>query len=500
GLREVTAARLEPGDVPEDEAARRIALAAAGPGLRVAEAFTGRCNLYAEQAGLARIDRASVDAVNAIDESLTIATLAESEPVAPRQMLATVKIIPFAAPEAAVARAEALLRAGPPAVALAPFRPHRAGLIQTRLDGTKPTVLDKTVAVTRARLEARGSVLARELRCEHTIEALAQAIRTLAADGLAPILIVSASATTDRRDVLPAGVVAAGGAVEHFGMPVDPGNLIVVGQVGAVPAIGLPGCARSPKRNGFDFVLDRLLAGIEVGRGGIVAMGVGGLLTEIATRPQPREAAADAETQAPHAPRIAAIVLAAGRSTRMGQRNKLLEEIDGRPLVARVVDRVLQSQARPVVVVTGHQGERVRAALAGREVTLVDNPDFAAGLSTSLRRGLAALPAEIDGAAICLGDMPETSGGEIDRLIAAFAPGDGRAICVPTHDSRRGNPVLWSRRFFAAMSALGGDVGAKALLDDYADQVCEVAMGGAGVLVDLDTPEALAAFRSRSRA
>ncbi|MSO93056.1 MAG: nucleotidyltransferase family protein [Rhodospirillales bacterium] len=170
----------------------------------------------------------------------------------------------------------------------------------------------------------------------------------------------------------------------------------------------------------------------------------------------------------------------------MGGRNKLLMDVEGRPMVARVVAAVRASRARPVIVVTGHEADRVRAALEDTAVSFAPNPDYRAGMSTSLRAGIAAVPADADGAIICLADMPDVTSAHIDRLIQAFDPAESRAICVPTHKGRRGNPVLWARKFFSEMQALTGDTGARALLKTHAEFVAEVAMGDAGVLFDVD--------------
>jgi len=194
--------------------------------------------------------------------------------------------------------------------------------------------------------------------------------------------------------------------------------------------------------------------------------------------------------------RIAGLVLAAGRSTRMGGPNKLLEEINGKPLVRIVAEQALASRASPVIVVTGHQRERVERALAGLPVTVVHNPDFADGLSTSLKAGIKAVPPDADGAIVTLGDMPQVSAKLIDRLIAAFDPERGALVVIPTIDGKRGNPVLWARRFFPDLLAVEGDIGARHLIAGYAEAVAEVAIEDAAALTDIDTPEALIAVRA----
>jgi molybdenum cofactor cytidylyltransferase len=244
-------------------------------------------------------------------------------------------------------------------------------------------------------------------------------------------------------------------------------------------------------------VLERRLAGLPVGRAELQAMGVGGLLKEIATRPQPRDGEAG-EDSARREKRIACIVLAAGRSSRMGPRNKLLEDLGGRPIVRRTVEAALASRTRPVVVVTGYMGEAIAGALAGLDVKIVNNPDFATGMASSLKAGIAALPGGLDGTIVALGDMPEVGPAHLDRMIAAFEPKEGRSIIVPVHGGRRGNPVLWSAELFAEMSGLTGDVGARQVIAEHADSVVELDLGTRGVLVDVDTPEALAEVRGRT--
>jgi len=504
GVSTIVAARLDADDIHEDEAAATLARALAGEGIEVTAPFTGRCNHFAREAGLAVIDHERIDALNEADESVTVATLAPFARVEPRQMVATVKIIPYAAPRTAVARAlEVAKAANRPLVSVAPFKAMKAGLVQTRLPGTRDKVLDKAVGTTTKRLTSLGSTLVGERRVDHDAAAIAGALQELKGEGCDIFLIAGASAIVDRDDVVPGGIEGAGGEVIHFGMPVDPGNLLLTATLDGKPVLGLPGCAKSPKYNGFDMVLERLAAGLAVGRAEIVRMGAGGLLAEIASRPQPRDDGDD-EAGPQQAPRVAVLLLAAGRSTRMGGPNKMLADAEGQPLVVHAVRAALASQAVEIVVVLGHMAAEVKTAVetsipARPRLRFVTNPDFAEGLSTSVRTGIAALGKDIDAAIVQLGDMPGVGAPLLDRLMAAFSPVEGRTICVPTVGGKRGNPVLWARRFFPEMARLSGDSGAKHLIGEHADLVCEVEMTGEAAVTDIDTPEALAAWRARSK-
>jgi molybdenum cofactor cytidylyltransferase len=492
GKESVVAARLEPGDVGENDAADRVATALVCPGVNASPAFTGRANFYASTGGLCLIDREAVDRFNLVDESITVATIEPGTVVEPKQMVATVKIIPFAVrPEsldACIAAAKGTL------FEVVPFKPHRVALIQTTLAGLKASILDKTVETTRHRLEESGSTLDWERRCAHDQAELAPLIDASIAGGATLVLVAGASAILDRRDVIPAAVAALGGTIEHFGMPVDPGNLLLMARLRGVSVLGLPGCARSPKVNGFDWVLRRVLAGLPVGAAVIRRMGVGGLLTEIPSRPSPRAEAGGppASVAVPRQAHIAGLVLAAGRSSRMGALNKLLIAIDGKPMVRYAVEAALAARLSPVYVVIGHQGDEVKKALEGLVVTFVNNAEYTSGIASSIRRGLAVLSRDSDGVLVALADMPLVTAAEITRLVNAFNPVEGRAIIVPARHGKRGNPVLWGRRFFGEMKALEGDAGARSLMAAYPEAITEVEMTADGVLTDIDTPQALA--------
>lgn len=492
GYEHVTIARLEPGDITEQDAAAALGDLLQSPGLYRSPVVNGRVNLFASVPGLLRIDREAVTRLNLSSEAVALATLADYSPVAKDDMVATLKIIPFAVPNDTLARAEHCITETP-LLRIRPFRPLRAGLIVTLLPQLKPATIAGTVEVTAGRIAAHGGTMLPHLELPHEEAAIAGGIRRLLGAKAELLLIAGASAVTDRQDVAPQAIRLAGGAVSHFGMPVDPGNLICFGNVGDVPALILPGCARSKALNGIDWVLDRVFAGEPLSEAEIAAMGAGGLLKEAESRPAPRalRAAPGIGRSPASPPRFAALVLAAGSSTRMG-RNKLLALLpDGRPMIAHTVDNILATEARPVIVVTGHQDRELRNALGGRPVRFLHAPDHARGLSASLKAGIAAIASDIAGVLICLGDMPLVAPETLHSLLAGFDPEAGHEIIVPVFDGQRGNPILWGRRFFPELQRLSGDAGARQILPEHAGVIAEIPAPDT-VLRDFDTPEMLA--------
>lgn len=494
GYRETTLVRLEPDDISEDTAAQRIADAVvADATVSLGAAGTGRVNIYAAVRGLFVLPSDHLNAINAVDEAVTLSTIQPFASVEPGQLVATVKIIPFAVHQDTLSACEAAARKLKGVFRIAEYRPQKIGLLQTTLANIPENLVIKGEEVTEARLIAMGLSLDETLVCPHEEPAIRESLETLSNRGCDIAFVLGASAVADRRDVVPSAITASGGHIEQLGMPVDPGNLTFLAHIGGMSVVGLPGSARSPRTHGSDWIVQRLVAGLRVTSQDIRAMGVGGLLKEIPGRPMPRtEASPPKEEKINTALNVAAVVLAAGQSRRMGKQNKLLAEIDGIPMVVRTVNAIRQSTVSSITVVLGHEATAVEALLTDRDLRFVQNPDFAEGLSTSLKRGLSAMPADVDAALICLGDMPRISSVEIERLIGAFAPSEGHVICVPTHNGKRGNPVLLGRRFFAEIQDIGGDVGAKYLIGAYPDLVHEVEMADDAVLLDIDTPEALA--------
>lgn len=402
GINRVTGARLDEGDVGEDFAAGLLTQALAGSGTTANAAFTGRCNLFAAERGLLVYDRDRLDRLNLVDEAITVAAAPAFEVVAARQMVATIKIIPFGVDRRTVEACAAFASMGGaamggPLFSVRPFRPLSAILIQTTLPGFRDRVLDATAAVTRARIEALGGTIASELRCPHEVGPLERTIAKALTQPGDLLLIAGASATVDRRDVVPAAILRAGGTLDHFGMPVDPGNLLLLAHCDAVPVVNLPGCGRSPKPNGLDWVLRRLAAGVAIKPGDMMRMGAGGLLKELGSRPREAWAPAALAREA----RVAGLVVATDAAA-----------------TARAVEAALAAGLDPLMVVGGDA--ELEEALPPCEVHLVTG-DLAAAL--------AALPEEIDAALI----LPAGAAAD-PRLLAemakAFDPDEGRAIVL----------------------------------------------------------------------
>ncbi|MBI5790126.1 MAG: NTP transferase domain-containing protein [Rhodocyclales bacterium] len=495
GHRRIYGARLAAGDLTEDAAAAAVAALLQADGIVARKAYTGRCNLHATQRGLVTVDAGIIDRINAIDEAVTVATLAPLSAVRAGAVVATVKVIPLAVGQTVIDRCASEAGRGV-ALGLHPFAQKRAALIVSEQAGDPEKNYASAVTSSRRRIEDLGSHLGLVQRCAHRRDAVALALRESLAAGCDLLMIAGATVPKDRADTIPSAIVAAGGEIVHFGMPVEPGNMLLLARIGAVPVIILPGCARSRKTNGLDWVLQRMLAGLPMGAAEIKAMGVGGLIRSAPEAEEDPDAVEPAPQRVAAGRRIAALVLAAGSSRRMAGSNKLLQPVAGVPMVRRAANAALASRSVAMVVVTGHAADAVRASLVGLDLEFAHNADHESGMASTLRAGLRALPADTDAVVVVLGDMPFVSAAHIDRLIAAFDPARGN-IVVPMKDGRRGNPIVWPRAFFDEMQQVQGDVGARELLQRHADRVDVVAFDDDAIFADVDTPEALRALEPR---
>lgn len=476
GITHVTAAILEADDVSEADTANALGAHLCGAHSRATQPVAGRVNLVAEVNGVVHFPLDAINRINEIDEAITVATVVNYTACRAGDLIATIKIIPYAASKKSL---EAVLVEGQScSIGVRPFANKSCGLILTETPGFKPSLLEKGKRRVVQSLALLDMELETSLVVPHRADAVEQAIRQMDCD---MILILGASATSDRRDVVPAALLAAGGEILRFGMPVDPGNLLLLGQLGERDIIGLPGCARAPALNGADWVLQRLAADIKVTSKDIAKMGEGGLLKEVPQRTQPRIKTVKKQ------PKVSAILLAAGQSIRMGGQNKLLRELEGKPLLRRSAETLLGSTIDECIVMVPSDMPDYYELLADLPVRLVEVKDAAEGMSRSIRAGIQACRHNADGALLCFADMPDITPQHIDKIVGTYLDAGGEIVVVPLdRHGRRGHPVLFDQRFFESLCDLSGDRGARDLLKSAPEFIRELQLDSA-VTRDLDT-------------
>lgn len=497
GIDDIIVARLEDGDLGEDAAADMIAKAMMPANVRLSVAATGRVNIYATQRGLLRVDRLRLRDINMVDEGITLSTVQHNQLVEAGDLIATLKIIPYSVAETAVATVIGL-GAGEPVISFHALRPRSFGLIQTRIPGMADKILKATEQTAKQRLNQLGCALVDSRVVAHEAAAINQAITASRANGPAVMLIAGGSAIADRRDEVPMGVIAAGGRIDHFGLPVDPGNLLMLSHIDEMPVIGMPGCARSIKMNGFDWILHLLLADLRIDAAEIADMAAGGLLMEIVSRPLPRRMV---ERRQISNATIGGVILAAGQSQRMGAQNKLLAEIDGVPIIRRTAQALLDGGLNDLVIVTGHEHRLVAAALDDLPVTCIYNDEYQSGQASSVACGVRHHQNGSHAAVlIALGDMPLVRPELIAVLLRDHSslPDATDRITLPVFDGRRGNPVIWGRGFFDELVALTGDAGGRIIFAENKNAVNSLGWPDDSIHLDIDTPEALAPLKKAS--
>ena len=497
GIDDIIVARLEDGDLGEDAAADMIAKAMMPANVRLSVAATGRVNIYATQRGLLRVDRLRLRDINMVDEGITLSTVQHNQLVEAGDLIATLKIIPYSVAETAVATVIGL-GAGEPVISFHALRPRSFGLIQTRIPGMADKILKATEQTAKQRLNQLGCALVDSRVVAHEAAAINQAITASRANGPAVMLIAGGSAIADWRDEVPMGVIAAGGRIDHFGLPVDPGNLLMLSHIDEMPVIGMPGCARSIKMNGFDWILHLLLADLRIDAAEIADMAAGGLLMEIVSRPLPRRMVG--RRQISNAT-IGGVILAAGQSRRMGAQNKLLAEIDGVPIIRRTAQAMLDGGLNDLVIVTGHEHRLVAAALDDLPVTCIYNDEYQSGQASSVACGVRHHQNGSHAAVlIALGDMPLVRPELIAALLRDHSslPDATDRITLPVFDGRRGNPVIWGRGFFDELVALTGDAGGRIIFAENKNAVNSLGWPDDSIHLDIDTPEALAPLKKAS--
>jgi molybdenum cofactor cytidylyltransferase len=482
GLTSAQVFLLEQNDIDEDTAARIAAEKITGTGLKVKPAGKGRANIMTTCDGLF-IPGSGIDTINRADDAFSAASLASHAPVRAGQLVATIKLIPYGLPSAT------LDNIPPPAtpVSVSPFQAFKALLIVTGETPTKKTITSLT-----SRIERMGGTLQAWGTVKHDKKSVIDSLAKAKLESIDLILMLGASAISDKRDIFPSALIECGGQLIKLGMPADPGNLLMLGKLGKQTVIGLPGCARSPALNGFDWVLERFAAKEPIDAPTLTQMGTGGLLKEPVGRIAPRKGTADQAKS--RKANVAAIVLAAGKSSRAKNIHKLLSTLAGKTVIATTIDSLISAEGLNVLVVTGHKSTEIIACLENKSVAFVHNAEFDQGMGTSIAAGVGALEGSIDYALICLGDMPFVQQTTIQKIMDTAAETSGAAIFVPTFHGKRGHPVLWHQRFFDDLKRLHGDTGGKQILQNNFEKIVEVPVDDAGILIDLDTPEMLAQF------
>lgn len=475
----VLAFKLEVDDICENEAAEIVARHIADDNIKVGKPARGRCNLYAKTAGLFIVDSLLND-LNQIEPAIGVATLANLASIRTNQLVATIKVFPYGIEKSKIT---ALCQITP-TLAVKAFQQFSVTIISSgHIWNTK------TTEITAERIERVSGTLTNTKTCDHTVDDVAETLRQQARSNADLILLSGISAISDARDILPEGLRAAGGRLIHLGMPVDPGNLLMLGELGGKTVVGMPGCSKSPKLNGFDWVLEHFAAGLPLTAEVIQGMGIGGLLKEITERPVLR-----APIHEMAAAVTAAIVLAAGKSSRSGADHKLLATLDKKTVIEQAVSTLREAGLDKIIVVTGHRAADVTAALDGQSVQIIRNAAYETGMASSLAAGMAALPSEAEQCFICLGDMPFVAANSLQALIEAANKVSEAEIFTPLYKGKRGNPVLWRKSQFDKLRHITGDKGGRSIIRNQESLVCDVPVPDPGVLIDLDTPEALAQF------
>ena len=477
----------EEGDIHEDEAAEAISSAIDKNHIYADKASTGRVNFKSQSLCLVRYDRDFIKEVNLVDESIAFSIVEHNQLLAEGDLIATLKIIPFFMQKKYVDRVIKMLTKDQ-LFKIHNLKKKEVTLIQTCFEWQKKSIFTATSNVTKARLEALGCSLKKEKLINHDYDTLRAIIRSSVKNEPEILLVSGATAITDRSDYIPKAILSEGGEIIQYGLAVDPGNLLLIGKVGNTTVIGMPGCARSPKLNGFDWVLQLLMADIPINREELADMGAGGLLMEIASRPLPR---ALAKSVSKHEKKVMGVILAAGNSTRMGKDNKLLSYIGDAPLIRNTAIEMLKSDLDSCSIVLGYQSDKVADVIKDLNVNLILNPLWKEGQASSLRAAINTLDSTYSDLLIMLGDLPGIKSSHINSIIEEHLLTDNRKsnITIPSFKGQKGNPVIWGRSFFHDLSNLEGDVGGRTLFSEHPAAINILEMNDPWVVKDADTPE-----------
>tara|TARA_B100000686_G_C16802814_1_gene987378 strand:- start:1665 stop:3245 length:1581 start_codon:yes stop_codon:yes gene_type:complete len=473
GFKSIICAVPNKNDIHEDKIAKILGKLFVNNSIVTEDPHTGRVNILANKSGLIIIDEKVINKFNATSDSITIATLNNYSKINKGDMIATIKIIPFYVSLLILKKiSNSYLKK---TITIHPFKQKNVGLILSHSEKENSKLNQISIKRINDRLNLLNSSLTKIITCKHDTYEISKNIKILKKQPIDLILILGASAIVDIKDKIPKAIQLAKGCIIRFGMPVDPGNLLLLGKIKNIPVIGLPGCARSPSLNGFDWVLERLLVDKNISSQNISNMGVGGLLKTINKN----------KTKIKKY-NISNIILAAGQSKRMKDKNKLLLDINNKKMIQNVIDSAINSNANNNIVVVGYQYQKIEKYIKDN-ITITMNKEYKKGLSSSLKKGISTLPEDCDAVIIILGDMPKINTHLINSLINGFNPNDNKYIVTPTYNGKRGNPILIGRKYFPDILKLKGDIGAKDILNKNSKYIHKIPQKNSSSLIDIDT-------------
>ena len=480
-IRTIVCAKLDKNDFHEDKAANIIAETFHNNSIATEKAYTGRANILANKSGLLVIDEEKIRKFNKISDDITIATLNNNSTVKKGEMIATIKIISFAVKDSFIKKIKNTIYKK--AISINPYIHKKCALILTHHKNKNEKLNSISERRVNERLKNLNCSLDITSYCEHDTKEISKKINIILKKKIDLIMILGSSAIVDIKDKIPEAINFSKGKIIRFGMPVDPGNLLLLGKIKNTHVIGLPGCARSPSLNGFDWVLEKVISGTNITKLNISNMGVGGLLKTLNIR-----AKSEKESKSYN---ITNIILAAGQSKRMREMNKLLIKIDNQTMIEKIVDISLKSTANNTIVVLGYENGVLQKLLENKKITTIVNKEYLKGQSSSLQLGISALPEDCDAALIMLGDMPNINSRLINQLIENYNPNDNKSIIIPTYKNKKGNPVLIDREFFPDILSIKGDKGAKDIIKANKKYIKELPQKNSTIVEDIDTKDDL---------
>ena len=482
GIKEIYVGEIESNEIDENNASRVIAQAISSNNFSLSPTFSGKTNITSKYDGLVQVNESNVLKINQISSNIAISSLNNHDIVYRGDHVLSIKSISYSVKKLHLNKIVNFLNKKK-LISLKRFKPLKFGIIYSNSVNEKDSLIEKTKKSIRTRITDYNSSIMVECTSNHDFSSLKESIEKLINMDLDVILLFLSSSVCDYNDIVPQIITKIGGKIKSYGMPVDPGNLTLSGCFGGIEIIAAAGSARSESLNGLDWHLNCLHASIKTNQKMVNSLGVGGLLKDVDSAIKRKKISKKIVTKKPN---IAAVVLCAGESKRMGEINKLLLKVNDKTIIRNYVENISKSNISEVVIVTGHQSKDIELELKNYDLRFVFNNDYKKGMSTSLKAGIKSLGKTIDAVMICLPDMPLIGICEINKLIEYYNPSIGNEICIATSHGQRGNPVLWDKKYFKALMNISGDKGGRDLLPTFIDKAIEVNLGEA-VVFDIDT-------------